>query len=57
MLAEAAEDLGRRGVRLVLPRDLGQVRDILRGEGEALLTAYPTVQAAVEALTKGAGDG
>ena len=53
MLAETAEDLGRRGVRLVLARDLGQVRDILRAEGEATLTAYPTVQAAVEALAKG----
>ena len=57
MLAETAEDLERRGVRLVLARDLGQVRDILRAEGQAPLTAYPTVQAAVKALSKGAGDG
>jgi sulfate permease, SulP family len=58
MLAETAEDLERRGIKLVLARDVGQVRDLLeRAEGEPTLTAYPTVQAAVEAVARGAGDG
>jgi hypothetical protein len=39
-------------VRPVVARDIGQVRDVLRRteEGRPLLTAYPTVQQAVEAL-------
>jgi SulP family sulfate permease len=58
MLAETAEDLERRGIKLVLARDVGQVRHLLeRAEGEPTLTAYPTVQAAVEAVARGAGDG
>ena len=52
MLALLADDLERQGVRLVVARDIGQVRDVLRraGEDRPLAPAYPTVQAAVQAL-------
>ncbi len=52
MLLELARDLERRGIQLVLARDLGQVRELLRrATDEDLLPAYPTVQDAVQALT------
>jgi SulP family sulfate permease len=52
MLATLAEDLAQRNVRLLLARDIGQVRDILRSviDNPAIITHYyPTVQAAVAA--------
>jgi sulfate permease, SulP family len=54
MLAQLGGDLEREDVRLVLARDIGQVRDVLRrAEGERLpLSAYPTVREAIEALTR-----
>ena len=55
MIAELREDLHVRGSRLVLARDLGQVRDLMRRElGEASIAdVYPTVADAVAALTSG----
>ncbi len=54
MLDELAGDLRRRGVTLLVARDIGEVRDIL-GEAAsdpALQRVYPSVQAAVEAAQK-----
>jgi hypothetical protein len=53
MLGGVAEELRRRGVRLMLARDIGQVRDLLGREAPdpALQHVYPTVQAAVDAAT------
>jgi anti-anti-sigma factor len=53
MLVELREDLARSGVHLVVARKIGAVRDILdQTEKEGgVLAAYPTVQAAVDALT------
>jgi sulfate permease, SulP family len=55
MLAELAGDLERRGVALLLARDIGQVRDVLRrSEGEWLRErVYPTVEEAVSAALRG----
>jgi anti-anti-sigma factor len=52
MIAELREDMRVRGSRLVLARNLGQVRDLMRHElGEASVTdVYPTVAEAVAAL-------
>jgi MFS superfamily sulfate permease-like transporter len=52
MLIEVAGDLRRSGVELVIARDVGQVRDVLRrAEGDSPLPrAYPTVRDAVEAV-------
>ena len=54
MLDELADDLERRGVRMAVARDVGQVRDLLAeaapGPGSPVRT-YPTVRAAVAALT------
>jgi high affinity sulfate transporter 1 len=52
MLAEVREDLDRAGARLVLARDIGGIRDMMRRElgPEALRDVYPTVRAAVDAL-------
>ena len=44
MLRALSEDLERRGVRLLIARDIGQVRDVLGGETQRV---YPTVEAAV----------
>jgi len=54
MLVQLNEDLQRSGVRLVIARDVGQVRDVLRRAegGAALPPAYPTVQDAVEAVAE-----
>jgi sulfate permease, SulP family len=48
MLAQLDDELDRRGVRLVVARDIGQVRDVLRRTEEdgPPLSAYPTVQQA-----------
>ncbi|QNE73607.1 STAS domain-containing protein [Streptomyces finlayi] len=55
MLDDLAEELEARGVRLLLARDVGQVRDVLRtAEGRAeLRRVYPTVRAAVDAAETG----
>ena len=51
MLVELADDLRRNGIELVLARDIGAVRDLLRlGENEQPIRTFPTVEAAVEAL-------
>jgi high affinity sulfate transporter 1 len=53
MLAELREDLAMRASRLVLARNLGQVRELMRrelGEG-SVADVYPTVALAVEALS------
>ncbi len=51
MLDQAEKDLRRKGVRLLVARDIGPVRDILReaGADQALTYVYPSLQAAVEA--------
>jgi MFS superfamily sulfate permease-like transporter len=51
MLTDLALDLERAGVVLVLARDIGQVRDILRRAGADTLVdhVYPNVNAAVAA--------
>ncbi|MEU5716974.1 SulP family inorganic anion transporter [Streptomyces sp. NPDC020403] len=51
MLDDLAEELETLGVRLLLARDTGQVRDVLRtAEARAeLRRVYPTVRAAVDA--------
>jgi high affinity sulfate transporter 1 len=51
MLDGLAEDLRRDGIRLLLARDVGQVRDVLEKAGgdEALTQIYPTVREAVAA--------
>jgi high affinity sulfate transporter 1 len=53
MLENLDRDLEEQGVRLALCRDIGAVRDVLRRAGEAdhALATYPTVQAAIDALT------
>jgi sulfate permease, SulP family len=57
MLTALAADLERDGVVLVIARDVGQVRDVLRhtdgGKGE--VRAFPTVEAAVEAVSTPGG--
>jgi sulfate permease, SulP family len=52
MLRELAEDLQRDGVALVIARDIGQVRDVLRRtDADGVLVAvHPTIQDAVDAV-------
>ena len=52
MLAELFDDLRRDGIQLVLARDIGQVRDFLGQLGEPTAPAYPSVEAAVDALRR-----
>jgi high affinity sulfate transporter 1 len=57
MLAELTEDLERRGVRLLVARNLGQVRDVVRRSGEGTaLQLYPTVEDALAAVRRSDGD-
>ncbi len=51
MLAALEQQLGGEGVRLLIARDVGQVRDVLRSatDDPALAHVYPSVQAAVDA--------
>jgi sulfate permease, SulP family len=51
MLDQLDRDLQRAHVRLLIARDVGQVRDVLRhaSEDPTLTRVYPTVQAAVDA--------
>jgi anti-anti-sigma factor len=55
MLGELSRDLARDGVTLLLTRDIGQVRDLLRRAGaeDTLEHVYPTVDAAVAATRRG----
>jgi sulfate permease, SulP family len=55
MLDELAGELKRDGVRLLLARDIGQVRDVLRKAGGDIShqRVYPTVRAAVDAARSG----
>ena len=55
MLADARDELETHGVRLMLARNVGQVRDVLRSTtGDSDLTAsYPTVDAAIQAVGGG----
>jgi anti-anti-sigma factor len=48
MLDDLRDDLRRDGVELLLARDVGQVRDVLRTTGDRS-HVYPTVRAAVDA--------
>ena len=51
MLDELTADLHRRGVRLVIARDVGQVRDVLASSGDDAGPEYfPSVRAAVDAV-------
>jgi sulfate permease, SulP family len=51
MLDELTADLHRRGVRLVIARDVGQVRDVLAQSGGTAAPEYfPSVRAAVDAV-------
>ena len=52
MLVAAHEELRRRGVRLVLARAVGQVRDVLGcvSDDRDLTAPYPTIKAAIAAL-------
>jgi len=53
MLIALAEDLERRGVGFALARDLGQVRDVLRGAGGEIALrrhAYPTLEEAIDSV-------
>jgi sulfate permease, SulP family len=54
MLDELTADLRRRGVRLVIARDVGQVRDVLASSGDDAAPEYfPSVRAAVDAVRAG----
>ncbi len=55
MLDRVAGDLRRRGVRLVIARDVGLVRDVLDrvASDTALHDVYPSVRAAVERRARG----
>jgi high affinity sulfate transporter 1 len=58
MLAQLGEDLEARGVRLLVARDLGQVRDVVRRAAEgATVRLYPTVDDALADARKPDGDG
>jgi sulfate permease, SulP family len=54
MLADLTDELHHHGVHLVIARDVGQVRDVLRHvvDHPALQQVYPTVQAALDAVDK-----
>lgn len=52
-LVALTHDLARRDTRLLLARDIGQVRDVLRRAGSDILghALYPSIDAAVDAAT------
>ena len=51
MLAELTEDVEQRGVRLLVARDLGQVRDVVHRTDEgSSVRLYPSVEAALDAV-------
>lgn len=51
MLADLADELQHRNIRLLIARDIGQVRDVMRHvvDNPALEHVYPTTQAGVRA--------
>ena len=53
MLADLTDELHDRDVRLLIAREIGQVLDVVRHvvATSALTNVYPTVQAAVDAVT------
>jgi SulP family sulfate permease len=55
MLDQLDRDLERRGVCLLLARDIGQVRDVVRraSDDPDLARVFPTVQDAVDAAQRG----
>ena len=55
MLEELAEDLRRDGVALVIARDIGQVRDVLRraGADAPLVQVHRTIEDAIDAVSGG----
>ena len=57
MLSQLARDLQRDGIRLMLVRSIGQVRDVIRRAGEEPVVAvHPTIDEAV-AAARSAADG
>ncbi len=57
MLSQLARDLQRDGVRLILVRSIGQVRDVIRRAGEEpIVTVYSTIDEAVAAARSAADD-
>jgi sulfate permease, SulP family len=58
MLNELGHDLNRRGKRLVLARQIAQVREIrAKEQGPTAIEIYPSVRAAVDALRAGSHPG
>jgi SulP family sulfate permease len=53
MLGRLDEELGAIGVRLLIARDVGQVRDVLRTAGAGTRRVFPTVGQAVDAAEHG----
>jgi sulfate permease, SulP family len=53
MIEQLAGELEREGVQLVIARDIGGVQDVIARaqDGNTTIPAYPTVHAAVDALT------
>lgn len=53
MIEQLASDLNRDGIQLAIARDIGGVRDVIARahDSDVDIPAYPTVQAAVDALT------
>ena len=58
MLAELTQSLEREGVRLLVTRQIGQVRDVVRRVATDTTPegVYPTVQAAVQAAQQPTGN-
>ena len=57
MLAELTQSLEREGVRLLVTREIGQVRDVVRQVATDTTPegVYPTVQAAIQAAQQPSG--
>ena len=49
MLVRLREELADGGVHLIVARDVGQVRDVLRRTGDEQRHVYPTIPEAVAA--------
>lgn len=57
MLTSLSEDLAADGVKLVVARDLGQVRDVLAaGEPDKVIPNFPSVAAAIASFDHDPGD-
>jgi anti-anti-sigma factor len=55
MLVASARDLRRDGIKLVLARNVGAVRDLVTAGGGTDIETYPTVRAAVAAVSNELG--